>query len=601
MAEDSAVDVEMQRPELIKRNSSTVKHAVSIEWKDLSVTVKRKKESLTILKPTSGVLNTGDVLAIMGPSGSGKTTLLDAIAGRTKPSKVGGKVTFNGTTLTFAQRAQVLSYVPQEDSLLGVFTVGESLRFATRFYHGYGSVDLDALETDALKLVGLEGSRTTRVGDIFFKGLSGGQKRRLSLAVELVKQPTVLILDEPTSGLDSASAFGVMQRLCALAKAGHAICCTIHQPSTEIWDLFDKFLLLSSGATIYSGKASDAIPYFTKAGHACPQYSNPADFFLALVNSDFPERFDRTLEGKFAESKELKSLLATVTEAISDGTPIAVKPISSLKPLSTFATLSHRFTLNNIRNPGIYWVRLVMYVMLCLMIGLMYLNLGDEFDYSSMNSRTSMLFFIAAFLVFMSVAVLPFFMIERPTFLRERTNGAYGVGSFVVANMVCALPGLVLISMLSTVAVVPLAKLNGFGYFFSALLCSLFAAEGFMCLIGAIVPHYIIGIAFGAGLYGMFMLCEGAFKVKNDIPPWFIWVHYLGFHTYSYRIFMWNEFHSIANFTGNSPFSSGEELLKFYSMDDADPAQDLGILVAFGIAFHIMFGLVLHFFHTGQR
>jgi len=242
-----------------------------------------------------------------------------------------------------------------------------------------------------------------------------------------------------------------------------------------------------------------------------------------------------------------------------------------------------------------------MYVMLCLMIGLMYIGLGDEYDYSAINSRTSMLFYIAAFLVFMSVAVLPFFMMERPTFLRERTNGAYGVGAWVLANFLCSLPGLALISILSTVCVVPLAGLNGFGVFFAALLCSLIAAEGFMNLIGAISPHYIIGIALGAGVYGFFMLCEGAFKVQDDIPPWFIWVHHIGFHTYSYRVFMYNEFEPIKNFDAGAPFASGMELLKFYSFDTVDVARDLGALVGFGIFFHVCFALVLYFFHTGRR
>ena len=214
-----------------------------------------------------------------------------------------------------------------------------------------------------------------------------------------------------------------------------------------------------------------------------------------------------------------------------------------------------------------------MYVMLCLMIGLMYVGLGDELDYSGINSRTSMLFFCAAFLVFMSVAVLPFFMMERPTFLRERTNGAYGVGAWVLANFLCSLPGLALISILSTVCVVPLAGLNGFGVFFAALLCSLIAAEGFMNLIGAISPHYIIGIALGAGVYGFFMLCEGALKVQDDIPPWFIWVHHIGFHTYSYRVFMYNEFHTIKQFDAGAPFASGMELLKFYSFDTVDVSR----------------------------
>ncbi|EOD34886.1 hypothetical protein EMIHUDRAFT_363297 [Emiliania huxleyi CCMP1516] len=583
----------------LERTSSTIASATSVEWSSLSVTVKGK----TVLQPTDGMLSSGDMLAVMGPSGCGKTTLLDAVSGRTRSHKLSGTVSFNGhTQVSFAQRSRVLSYVGQEDSLLGVFTVAESLRFAVRFYHGYGASaeETRALEEETLRLVGLESCRDTIVGDIFRKGLSGGQRRRLSLAVELVKRPAILLLDEPTSGLDSASAFGVMQRLKAMARAGHAIALTIHQPSSELWALFDNVLLLSGGHTVFYGKAAEIPSYLAAHGHACPPMYNPADFMLQLVNSDFPERYDAALVLKYGDSAERATVVAKVAEAMASSKK-APAGSSKVSPLSSFLTLCHRFSLNNAKNPGIYWVRLVMYVMLCLMIGLMYIGLGDEYDYSSINSRTSMLFYIAAFLVFMSVAVLPFFMMERSSFLRERSNGAYGVVSWVSANFLCSLPGLALISILSTACVVPLAGLNGFGTFFAALFCSLVAAEGFMCLVGALVPHYIIGIALGAGVYGFFMLCEGAFKVKDDIPPWFIWVYHIGFHSYSYRVFMYNEFEPIKEFDDSAPFASGHELLKFYSFDKVDVGRDLGALIGFGLFFQACFALVLHFFHTGRR
>ena len=117
----------------LERTSSTIASATSLEWSSLSVTVKGK----TVLQPTDGMLNSGDMLAVMGPSGCGKTTLLDAVSGRTRSHKLSGTVSFNGhTQVSFAQRSRVLSYVGHEDSLLGVFTVAESLRFAVRFYHG---------------------------------------------------------------------------------------------------------------------------------------------------------------------------------------------------------------------------------------------------------------------------------------------------------------------------------------------------------------------------------------------------------------------------------------------------------------------------------
>jgi ABC-type multidrug transport system ATPase subunit len=129
----------------------------------------------------------------------------------------------------------------------------------------------------------------------------------------------VLLLDEPTSGLDSASAYSVMLRLQAMAKAGHAIMCTIHQPSSELWSLFDKFILLSGGHTIYNGRADQTVQYFGNLGHACPVAYNPADYVLALVNQDFPDRYDDSLPGKYTESEQRSATLAAVAEAIEAG------------------------------------------------------------------------------------------------------------------------------------------------------------------------------------------------------------------------------------------------------------------------------------------
>jgi ABC-type multidrug transport system ATPase subunit len=214
---------------------------VSIEWSDISVTVRvggmlKTKTSKQILAPTSGSASPGDLLAVMGPSGSGKTTLLDALADRLASSKVDGKVTFNGCTFSASERHRHISYVAQDDSLLGVFTVTETLLQAARFCYGYSlsSAQLKSVIDEAIETVGLRSAAHTVVGDIFRKGLSGGQKRRLSLAVELVKKPSILIIDEPTSGLDSASAYGVMHNLTLLCKNGHTIVTTIHQPSSEV-------------------------------------------------------------------------------------------------------------------------------------------------------------------------------------------------------------------------------------------------------------------------------------------------------------------------------------------------------------------------------
>merc|ERR1711871_858950 len=130
---------------------------------------------------------------------------------------------------------------------------------------------------------------------------------------------------------------------------------------------------------------------------------------------------------------------------------MGTRPVTFQRGFSQFMALCHRNAINNIKNPGIFWVRFIMYAFLCLMIGLMYLNLGDEYSSASINSRLGVLFYLAAFLIFMSVAVLPFFIMERPVFLRERLNGAYGVIPYMLAQYTCALPGIFLIALASTV------------------------------------------------------------------------------------------------------------------------------------------------------
>ena len=505
---------------------------------------------------------------------------------------------------------QIASYVQQEHALQTPFTVRETMHYAADLLlpqSKYSRQQRKDLVEETIAVLGLGSCSDTIVGDVFRKGLSGGQLRRLSIAVELIGNPSILLLDEPTSGLDSSAAANVMSHLTDLARSGRTVICTIHQPPTEVWEDFDQFLLLSQGKCMYFGNADNAVAYFRRQGHPCPELSNPCDYFLRLANTDFEGHADVDLLSQTFKSTE-------EGRVVSDSVSTAIQNRASIQSafgaegsgnyrnnaLNQFLTLSHRAFMNNLKNPGIFLVRLIMYVGLGAMIGFMFWKLGDKYAYTDIVSRISLLFFVAAFLVFMSVAVLPFFIQERHVFLRERSNGWYSVYSYVAATWLMSLPGLALISITSTILVILPAKLNGFGIFFLDLFLSLVVAEGFMAIIGSIVPHYIIGIALGAAVYGFFMLCEGFLIVKNDIPDWFIWGHYIAFHTYSFRPFMVNEFKDIAKF--DSPqFADGMAVLKFYEMDDVEIWKDLVILCGYAAAFQIIYGLILQVFHTGKR
>jgi hypothetical protein len=253
--------------------------------------------------------------------------------------------------------------------------------------------------------------------------------------------------------------------------------------------MFDHFMLLSRGKTLYSGPASGAVGHFSAMGYQCPEYNNPADYFLSLVNDDFDlHPCDlKAVESAHQSSATLQAALDKINAVRASPTPVPKSGANKVMGVVVdFITLSKRNLINNIRNPGIYWVRFAMYTMLALMIGFMFWNLGDARSASSITARVSVLFFVAAFLVFMSVAVLPFFIMERPVFIRERGNGFYGAPAYAASNFVCCIPGVFVIALVSSACVVLPSGLNGFGVYVATLGAALFTAEAVMFLIASL-------------------------------------------------------------------------------------------------------------------
>eukprot|EP00644_Phytophthora_capsici_P018447 jgi/Phyca11/511522/fgenesh2_kg.PHYCAscaffold_87_\ len=571
-----------------------------LSWSDLSYSVPGKKTAKnpygkkTILDKVSGRSAPGELTAIMGPSGSGKTTLVDLLADRISSGLVTGTIELNGTDRVTKTFRAVTSYVAQEDTLLGSFTVVETMKMAARLSlpNSVVMTDIHSRVESVMDAMGLAACSNTLVGDIFRKGLSGGQKRRLSIAIELLSNPSILILDEPTSGLDSSSAHNVMKYILKLCGEGKNVLCTIHQPSSLVYDMFTNVIVLSQGQTVYCGSRSSMIPHFASIGFNCPKYMNPAEYFVNLVNTDFEDHVDVTkLVYAYAQSHVKKQLLDQLT---GDRATLRHLPDIELRPSSAmrqFSVLMYRNTLNNIRNPGIYWIRLFMYFCLSFMVGTMYLSTNDDLTEEDL---VPLLFYVQAFLVFMSVAVLPFFIEQRAVFARERANSSLSVVSYVCANFLATLPGIFLIAVMSTALVVLLAGLNAFEFFLLNLFLSLVVSESMMHVIGAAVPHYIIGIALGAGVFGMFMLCEGFMVPRDSIPDYWIWGYYLAFHSYSFESFVFKQFE-------NETSEQAQAILTKYGMENVDVPQNMLYLVAYIAGFQLIFMFILWKFHTGRR
>ncbi|CEG42369.1 atp-binding cassette superfamily [Plasmopara halstedii] len=531
-----------------------IRNPCVLSWTDLSYMVKIKQSpelprgTKTILDRVSGRCAPGEITAIMGPSGSGKTTLVDMLADRISSADVSGVIEVNGAKRDSKTFRVVTSYVAQDDTLLGSFTVIETMRMAARLSvpSSVTSHEIEIRVENIMDAMGLSTARDTLVGDIFRKGLSGGQKRRLSIAIELLSDPSILILDEPTSGLDSSAAHNVMKFVLKLCAEGKTVVCTVHQPSSLVYEMFTNVIILSAGQTVYCGPRATIIPHFASHGYDCPHYMNPAEYFISLVNTDFDDHAEVSkliyLYTQSTANKHVQDAINRDRTNLTHLPNIQKRPPSALRQ---FNVLMHRNMINNIRNPGIYWIRLFMYFCLSLMVGTMYLSSNNDL---SEEDLVPMLFYVQAFLVFMSVAVLPFFIEQRTVFARERANNSLSV-------------------------------------------CF---AESMMHVIGAAVPHYIIGIALGAGVFGMFMLCEGFMVPRNSIPSYWKWGYYLAFHSLSFESFVFKQFEK-------STTREGKAILIKYGMEDVDVTWDMFLLVGYICAFQTIFAFILWKFHTGRR
>ncbi|KAL9336342.1 hypothetical protein Peur_070830 [Populus x canadensis] len=259
-------------------------------WENLTVELPSMASGSTrkLLSDLSGYAEPGHIMAIMGSSGSGKSTLLDSLAGRFSSNvKMSGKVLINAKRSSMDCRD--ISYVTQEDFFLGTLTVRETITYSAhlRLPRKMTKEEIDSVVDNTIMEMGLQDCADSKIGNWHLRGISTGEKKRLSISVEILKRPHIMLLDEPTTGLDSASAFFVIRALSSIAYDGKIVICSLHQPSSDVFNLLDDLLLLSGGETVYFGEAKMAVKFFAEAGFPCPTKRNPSDHFLRCINLDF--------------------------------------------------------------------------------------------------------------------------------------------------------------------------------------------------------------------------------------------------------------------------------------------------------------------------
>eukprot|EP00934_Nitzschia_sp_Nitz4_P009418 Nitzschia sp. Nitz4//scaffold142_size57810//52068//54174//NITZ4_006501-RA/size57810-processed-gene-0.52-mRNA-1//1//CDS//3329536406//9408//frame0 len=560
-----------------------------------------------LLHPMKILFPEGTITAILGPSGAGKSTLLSILT---------DSLSMNSKGKADIHLPGLIAMVPQEDRLHGFYTVKSYMMHYARLagIHLPASKSLNDFVDDLIASLGLTEQADTIVGDLFLKGLSGGQKRRLSIALEALSGPSNFFLDEPTSGLDAESAFQVMEFLQTYVKAtpGRRVILTIHQPSSFIWKRIENVVLLSKGQLVYQGSRVNMEAFFAKHGHPTPIGWNPADHYVTMVNDEFREHTKSVEEwarlytaweqshhigGEGSSRFSLKKDDAENGEgATSDegetNTAVVVRSNRSSGVIGVAFELTYRYFLNLWFNPGILLTRVAMYSMLALMVGGLFWDLGERNDYESILSRTALCFYCVAFFIFMSVAVLPFTVMERDIVDKEVLNSYYHPVAYQVAQGLASLPGAALLAGLVSLIILTMTKFNDPGWYFLNMFLALTTSEALAQLVSHVVPHFVIGMALIAGLFGFFMLFQGFMIIPSDFPNGLRWTYDIAFHTYSWRSFMVTEFRGLE--FPDTPFPTGEDVLVFYEIEDTNRGNDMLVLACYTLLLHILSFVVLH-------
>ncbi|XP_039126795.1 ABC transporter G family member 1-like [Dioscorea cayenensis subsp. rotundata] len=613
---DERVDVEMH--EVRSNGSREHENGVHLTWEDLTVMASNSKGvHRIILDGVTGYAQPGEILAIMGPSGCGKSTLLDSLAGRLGSGMIQtGNILVNGRrqTLAFGTSA----YVTQEDVLMTTLTVKEAVYYSAQLQLPQ-SMSLSEKKERAemtIKEMGLQEVIDTKIGGRTSTGISGGQKRRVSICIEVLTRPHLLFLDEPTSGLDSAASYHVMKRIIHLAQHERiTVLASIHQPSSEVFELFDNLCLLSSGKTVYFGRTNFAAEFFARNGFPCPPMRNPSDHFLRTINKDFDEETEIECGEKLVATTEVIDILVDSfkksdtcretkrrVEHISHMEGEIVKRGSQASFMTQCSVLTKRSCVNMHRDLGYYWLRLVIYLVLCLCIGTMYFNIDDS--YASIQARGSMLMFVAGFLTFMSIGGFPSFVEDMKIFGKERLNGHYGVTAFIIGNTLSSIPYIGIVSIIPATIAYFLVGLQRsaehYFYFVAVLYVCMILVESMMMIVASIVPDYLMGIITGAGIQGVMMLSGGFFQLRNKIPKpiWRYPIYYIGFHTYANEGYFKNEFLGM-NFKrmngGKMEIVSGEDVMKdIWEMNVSySKWVDLGVLIGMVVFYRVLFLIII--------
>jgi ABC-type multidrug transport system ATPase subunit len=560
-------------------------------------------EEKKLLQNINFHLEPGDMCALMGASGAGKSTLLDLIAARKEVGAWGGDILINQRPRSlFFNRDS--AYVLQDDVHIATLTVEETIKYAawTRMPEGTSASSRDARVRFLLDMLGISHVKDSLVGDPMHKGISGGQLKRLSIGVEIVHLPNLIFLDEPTSGLDSAIALEVMGAVRKLADQNRTCMSTIHQPSPEVFSLFDKAVLLSKGRLLYAGPADEAVAHFTRPalGYKYDPDQNPAEFIIdvcgGLVNpegSEFP-RLPEELEELYKQSEFCVPPADQLTVELP---PAEFTRRHATTRSTQFKMLIERGWVSLVRDKADTRAGMAKNIIVGVLIGVVFYDQGNlpkdtEFFPISVSptgevtqseqmsgetsTLTSIFFFTMMYCLMSNLQAIPALCTRDIVYRRDLASFGYSASSYWAACMISNLPMVLTTHTLYIVSVFFLLGLEPtfayFCFYYFLLLLTNLTSYYFALFLAAGTGSAQLAFAVFPLTFLFFSMFAGFTIPVDKVPPAWSWAPFISYARWVFQGLMVNEF---------DLYDNGDDVLTYYAFNGYSAGNSFWIVILF--------------------
>nr|GLL39318.1 ABC transporter G family member 17-like [Ipomoea trifida] len=568
-----------------------------LEFSSLTYTVTKKKkdesgswvsQEVDLLHRITGYAPKGCVTAVMGPSGAGKSTLLDGLAGRIASGSLQGRVSLDGADISPSIIKRTSAYIMQDDRLFPMLTVYETLMFAADFRLGpIPRADKKNRVEKLIDQLGLSPSRNTYIGDEGTRGVSGGERRRVSIGVDIIHGPPLLFLDEPTSGLDSTSAHSVIEKVHDIARAGSTVILTIHQPSSRIQLLLDHLIILARGQLMYQGAPKDVAQHLGRMGRKVPKGENSIEFLIDVI-----QEYDQTEYG--VEVMANFALTGKKPPAL-DGEEMSV---STVVPSPAPAQGWHGGAGQGGDKSG---------KRLHLQAGAKDDDRNFDRSLRSNNWNTSQSWSTSQSGIMKAFGLTP----SRRSTDGKTPNpmssspGYYAYSSEILPSTPTPHSSDYTAAVYAAIVWFALDLRGPFHYFLLVLFMSLLSTNSFVVFVSSVVPNYILGYAAVIAFTALFFLFCGYFLNSHDIPPYWKWMNKVSTMTYPYEGLLMNEFQTDESF-GEDPFGRpllGNQILESLHIEreGGKKMMNVYIMIGWAVIYRLLFYIVLRFFSKNQR